>query len=108
MAVFDRSPHNLAPTGLTMDERGYWVAFNRIQGIGPVSFRLLLNHFQNDLAAAWQADSRELARVGFSQKFIEKFLAQRVRIEPAREIELLTKENVSLLTWCDPTYPALL
>lgn len=108
MEVFDKSTHDVPHTGLTAEEPGYWIAFNRVQGIGPVNFRLLLDYFHDDLAAAWQADGRELARAGLQQKTIDSFLEQRTKIEPAREAERLEKEQVSLLTWRDPAYPALL
>lgn len=97
-----------ARTGISAEAVGYWVAFNRILGIGPVKFRLLLNYFQDDLALAWRANSQELARAGLDQKTIDGFLVQRVKIEPAREVEQLEHEQVSILTWCDPAYPALL
>ena len=88
MEVFDGcnlslQQDSLSP-GLSAEASGYWVAFNRVLGIGPVNFRLLLNAFQNDLAVAWRADSRELARAGLHQKTIDAFLTQRVKIEPER------------------------
>jgi len=112
MEVFDGcnlslQQDSLSP-GLSAEASGYWVAFNRVLGIGPVNFRLLLNAFQNDLAVAWRADGRELARAGLHQKTIDAFLMQRVKIEPEREVECLEKAQVSILTWRDPTYPALL
>jgi DNA processing protein len=93
---------------LSINERSYWIAFNRVPGIGPANFRLLLSYFQNSLAAAWRADSQELARAGMHQKTIDKFLLHRARIEPERELDLLAQEQLSLLTWYDATYPALL
>ena len=112
MEVFDGcnlslQQDSLSP-GLSAEASGYWVAFNRVLGIGPVNFRLLLNAFQNDLAVAWRADGRELARAGLHQKTIDAFLMQRLKIEPEREVECLEKAQVSILTWRDPTYPALL
>lgn len=108
MEVFDISARSVAGDGLTGKALSYWVAFNRVLGIGPVNFRLLLDYFQDDLAAAWRAESRELARAGLHQKTIEAFLAQRATIEPARELECLEKARVRVLTWRDPAYPALL
>jgi len=69
-----------------------------VLGIGPVNFRLLLNAFQDDLAAAWRAESRELARAGLHPKKIEAFLSQRAKIEPEREVERLAQAQVSVLT----------
>ncbi|MGH2478378.1 MAG: DNA-processing protein DprA, partial [Ktedonobacteraceae bacterium] len=98
----------MSAPGLAPAEAGYWLALNRVSGIGPVNFRLLLTYFQNDLAAAWRANSQELARAGLYQKTIGAFLAQRGKIEPEGQLELLAKEQVSCLTWHDPGYPALL
>ena len=112
MEVFNRSDispqDNFPPTAPGANMRGYWAAFNRVLGIGPVNFRLLLDHFRDDLAAAWRADGRELARAGLHQKTIDAFLLQRAKIEPEREIERLERAQVSLLTWRDAAYPALL
>lgn len=108
MEVFEKTTHTVAATGLTREETGYWIGFNRVLGIGPVNFRLLLDYFQDDLAAAWRADSQELTRAGLQQKTLDGFLAQRVKIEPERELERLERQQVSILTWRDPAYPALL
>jgi DNA processing protein len=108
MDDFVQSPQAISHSPVPAAESGYWIAFNRVSGIGPVNFRLLLNYFQNDLAAAWRADSKELARAGMHQKTIDKLLAERTRIEPARELALLQKEEIALLTWFDPAYPPLL
>ncbi|HLI69546.1 MAG TPA: DNA-processing protein DprA [Ktedonobacteraceae bacterium] len=99
-----------APCSADLDKEAasYWIAFNRVLGIGPVSFRLLLNHFQDDLATAWQADRQELARAGLHQKTIDALIDQRAKIEPAREVERLEKAQIEVLTWRDPAYPALL
>ncbi|MGI0135312.1 MAG: DNA-processing protein DprA, partial [Candidatus Micrarchaeaceae archaeon] len=112
MEVFDQGnifrQNDPPSSGLNTEASGYWIAFNRILGIGPVNFRLLLKAFQNDLAVAWRAESRELARAGLHQKTVEAFLAQRAKIEPEREVERLEQAKVSVLTWRDPAYPALL
>src|SRR5579859_3123499 len=108
MEGFSSSTRDAASDGVSAASIGYWVAFNRVLGIGPVRFRLLLNYFCDDLASAWQAGSRELARAGLDQKLIESFQVQRAKIEPERERERLEQAGVSVLTWRDPAYPALL
>lgn len=97
-----------SPVGVSVYALGFWVAFNRILGIGPVKFRLLLNYFCGDLATAWRAGSQELACAGLDQKTIERFLVQRAKIEPERELERLEQAGVSVLTWQDAAYPPLL
>jgi DNA processing protein len=112
MEVFDNrsaSAQDTFPcTALSAEAAGYWVAFNRVLGIGPARFRLLLEYFRDDLALAWRADNQELAQAGLPQKTIEAFLAQRAKIEPEREMERLREAQVGLLTWRDAAYPALL
>src|SRR5437660_8365538 len=110
MGVFSTSGERASALAmdLSVEARAYWVGMNRVQGIGPVKFRLLLDYFQNDLAAAWRADARELAHAGLPRHTLEKFLAQRATIEPERELERLEKEKVGVLTWCDAAYPPLL
>jgi DNA processing protein len=93
---------------LSAEAASYWIAFNRVQGIGPARFRLLLQYFQHDLAAAWRADGRELARAGLPPKSIDSFLLQRAKIVPEAEIAYLQKAQVSVLTWHDAAYPTLL
>src|SRR5690348_490988 len=102
------SVSNASSVALSMEAIGYWVAFSRVLGIGPVKFRLLLHHFRDDLAAAWRAGSRELMRAGLDQRIVESFLLQRTKIEPEREVQRLEQAGVSVLTWRDPSYPALL
>ena len=108
MEVLDESSRIVSHAGLTERERAYWVAFNRINGIGPMHFRLLLTYFHDDLAFAWQANSQELISAGMYQKTIDRFLMQRSAIEPERELERLAREEIELLTWRDAAYPALL
>ncbi|HEY0754854.1 MAG TPA: DNA-processing protein DprA [Ktedonobacteraceae bacterium] len=99
---------NVSSAGLSMDGSEYWVAFNRVLGIGPVKFRLLLNYFHEDLALAWKAGRQDLARAGLDQRTLERFLLQRAKIEPERDLERLEQMGVNVLTWRDREYPALL
>src|SRR2546421_6195451 len=108
MEVFDSPTHYYPSDALSLDELAYWIAFNRVLGIGPVRFKLLLDFFHDDVAAAWQADSKELAQAGLDSKIIESFLKQRAAITPQRELERLEKLRIRVITWKDKTYPALL
>jgi DNA processing protein len=40
----------------------YWIGFNRVNGIGAIRFKALLDHF-GDLEAAWHASEGELTPV---------------------------------------------
>ncbi|GCE48669.1 DNA processing protein [Thermosporothrix hazakensis] len=93
---------------LSLQELQYWIAFSRVRGIGPVRFRKLLTYFQDDVAAAWKADQRELQAAGLEPKTATSFLRQRGKIEPAQELERLDRRRIQVITWKDPTYPPLL
>ncbi|HYK86559.1 MAG TPA: DNA-processing protein DprA, partial [Ktedonobacteraceae bacterium] len=106
--MFDAPAHYYASDALSLDELAYWVAFSRIIGIGPVSFRLLLTYFSDDVAAAWKASSTELALAGLGQKVIDSFIKQRASCNPQKELERLERLRVSVLTIKDRDYPTLL
>jgi DNA processing protein len=89
--VFDTPAHYYPSDTLPLDELSYWIAFSRTLGIGPARFRLLLNYFEDDVATAWKADSKELAQAGLDEKIIAAFLKQRATIVPQQELERLEK-----------------
>ncbi len=93
---------------LSLDELSYWIAFSRVLGIGPIRFKMLLDFFHEDVAAAWQANSTALAAAGLDQKTIDKFLKQRATITPQQELEKLDRLRIRVITWKDTAYPPLL
>lgn len=95
-------------TALSLNELAYWIAFSRVVGIGPVRFKLLLDFFAEDAAAAWHAEETALLAAGLDMKVVARFLQQRAAIEPQRELERLEHLRISVITWKDATYPPLL
>jgi DNA processing protein len=108
MVVFNESTPYYQSTALSLDELAYWIAFSRVMGIGPVRFKLLLDFFAEDVAAAWHANRHELLAAHLDQKTIDKFLLQRATILPQHELERLERLRISIITWKDDTYPPLL
>ncbi len=88
-------------------EREFWLAFNLVAGVGPVRMRRLLEQF-GSLSAAWHASSAELAKAGLDSRALRNFNEARRRIDPAAELARLDRLGISLLTWNDIDYPALL
>ncbi|MGH2542043.1 MAG: DNA-processing protein DprA, partial [Ardenticatenaceae bacterium] len=91
-----------------MSELAYWIAFNRVPGIGPTRLRSLLEFFDEDLQAAWEADARMLARAGLDRRSVENLLETRRTVRLDREEALLAQYDVQALTWQDRRYPRLL
>jgi len=108
LEVFDAPTHYYQSDALSLDELAYWVAFSRILGIGPIRFKLLLDYFHEDIAAAWKADSKELAQAGLDTKTIDGFLKQRTTSKPQQELEKLERLRIRVLTLKDKDYPDLL
>jgi DNA processing protein len=108
LQVFDASTHYYQSEALSLDELAYWVAFSRILGIGPIRFKLLLDYFHEDVAAAWKAGSKELAHAGLDARTIDGFLKQRATINPHQELEKLERLRISVITLKDKDYPQLL
>ena len=106
--VFDLPTSYYPSDELTLDELAHWVAFSRFPGVGPVRFKLLLDFFENDVAAAWNADSKHLTEAGLDAKTIDKLIAHRSRVSPQHELEVLEKKRIQVITWRDANYPPLL
>jgi len=106
--VFDGPTHYDTSDALSLDDLAYWVAFNRVPGIGPVRFKLLLAYFHDNLAEAWKADSKTLAQAGLDQQAIAGLLKHRAMGSPQQELEKLERLRVRVLTLRDSDYPYLL
>jgi len=90
-----------------MSDLKYWVAFNRIQGIGRAKFSLLEGCF-GDLEHAWKASAAELKAAGLDSKSIEAIVVSRPDISPDAEMEMLERNHIKAFTWNDPAFPARL
>jgi DNA processing protein len=86
------------------DDRQYWVAFNRITGIGAVRLRGLLEHFDN-LEEAWNAPSQELRAAGLGPQTVEALVAARRGMDPAEELQRVERLRARVVTWEDAEYP---
>ena len=90
-----------------MDDLKYWLALNRIPGLGTVRFRMLERHFRT-LEAAWRADAGELARAGLDRRVVSNIVKQRPDISPDEEMARVEEQGISALTWHDSQYPSRL
>ena len=96
MEVFDAPTHYYPSDAMSLDELSYWITFNRVSGIGPVSFKSLLEYFDNDLAAAWRAGTTELAQAGLTRNTIENVIKLRKTSTPQKELEKLEKLRIRM------------
>ena len=90
-----------------MDDSRYWLAFNLVQGIGPIKTRALVERF-GDLHAAWHAPLDELQQAGLDKRALKNLLGAREHVDLDREWQHVLASRARLLTWKDETYPARL
>ncbi len=88
-------------------EKRYWVAFNMVKGIGAVRFRRLLSVFDS-LETAWQAPLATLRQAGLGDKYLENFAQLRSSLNLDHYWEILTSNDIQVITWMDEHYPRLL
>ncbi len=86
------------------EELKYWVALNRIAGLGRVRYSLLQDHFPN-MEEAWRAGVSELKAAGLDGKLAARVAAERAAISPDEEMERLASSGITALTWQDQAYP---
>jgi DNA processing protein len=85
----------------------YWLALNRVKGIGPARFRLLLDAF-GSAEAAWAESVAAWQAAGLDARTAATFEQQRRRIVPEAELERLVKLRIGVVRHSDPGYPRLL
>ena len=89
------------------DELKYWVAFNRIPGIGRVRFKLLESFFSS-LREAWEASAGSLKAAGLDSRTMGSITSRRPKIDPDAELSRILERDIQALTWHDDAFPARL
>ena len=87
-----------------MDEKAYWVALNRVAGIGAVRMAALLARC-GSAEAAWRASIQELKAAGLDRRTLENLLTARREQDVAAEWEKLQQTGVQVVTLVDEDYP---
>jgi DNA processing protein len=82
----------------------FWVAFNRVNGIGPARLRALLE-VCGTVDAAWRATLSQMQAARLDRKSIEALLLAQRSLKPDAELERVLASRVQVLTWDDAEYP---
>lgn len=83
---------------------GYWIAFNRVPGIGPARLAALLEAC-GSVEAAWKAPIQQLQAAGLDKRSLANLLEARRTLNPQAELERVVQEGAAVLTWDDAEYP---
>jgi len=87
-----------------MNSKAYWIAFNKVPGIGPARLGALLETC-GSVEAAWKASITQLKEAGLDKRSLESLLNSRRKIDPAAELEKVLASGITALSWEDETYP---
>ncbi len=92
---------------MEIEQLKYWLAFNRIRGIGRVRFKLLERGFAS-MEEAWFASEAGLRAAGLDRRTIRSVADGRKKVHPDAEADKLVRSGVRAFTWHDEDYPARL
>lgn len=90
-----------------MGERDFYLAFSVVGGIGPKTFKYLLN-YSNTAKKAWESTSKELINAGLGEKAAEKFLKNREKLNLQEFRRKLSLQKIDFICLADKEYPVLL
>ncbi|OGB89185.1 DNA protecting protein DprA [candidate division WOR-1 bacterium RIFCSPHIGHO2_01_FULL_53_15] len=83
----------------------YWLAINKIPGLGAVTINKLWGRFES-IEAVWRADEKDIFAVeGINRTAAAAFIQSRGQLDPAAELAEVEKQRVSILTLADKNYP---
>jgi DNA processing protein len=84
----------------------YWLILLAIPGIGDVRFRYLVDHFGSP-EEALHASIAQLSEVkGIDQKSANAIIKRENWIDPEKELALIQKHQVNLITYPEENYPS--
>ena len=91
-----------------MTEREALIAMNRVQGLGAITVRRMLERF-GSLPKVFECSESDLLGVpGIGLEKARLFCEQLKHVRFEDELEYASKKGVKLVTWADEGYPALL
>ncbi|HHT9121154.1 MAG TPA: DNA-processing protein DprA [Candidatus Hypogeohydataceae bacterium YC41] len=90
-----------------MDDLLYWVALHGVEGLGPATFKLLLDKFEGP-KAVMEAQKKELISVrGLSDSVTRGIMQGRTRLEDTKRLlKTLNKNGIKILVKGMEEYPA--
>ena len=84
----------------------YYISLAAAPGIGPVRFKILLNHFKT-AEAVWKTSEKVLEKA-LTPKLFQQFTSYRKNFDIQRYLDKVSKLNIKVITLNDENYPKLL
>ncbi|MDR2955953.1 MAG: DNA-processing protein DprA [Prevotella sp.] len=92
----------------TPDKRLYQIALTKINGVGDITARNILNLFDGDEAAIFSSDRQTLLHKGVPTKLIPDILSPGVIEKAEKELAFIEKNNISTYFINEKDYPGRL
>lgn len=89
------------------DDLKYWLALARVPFFGGVRMGKLFRAFPN-MERAFSASVADLIEAEIEPEIANRFLQERLHIDPDRELEKLNEAGLNIVTLADESYPTLL
>ncbi len=89
------------------DDLKYWLAFSRINQIGPARLIRLQKYFTN-LKIAWEALPEEYLAAGLDQRTVDHLIMEKKSIDPDELLMELERHHIGVCLFSDKNYPPLL
>lgn len=90
-----------------MTNVSYLLVLHSIDGLGPVRLKAILDYFK-DPKLAWEADAKELLKIGIPKTAVELLLQTRKNLDPQTYAQSIKNAGISWITIFDEAYPKLL
>ncbi len=90
-----------------MEEKIYYQSIARFEKLGPLRLRALLKTFPS-VEYLWSAPAQELTHARLDESVAAEFVSWRKDQDLEKQWGELERENITVTTWNDTSYPALL
>lgn len=89
------------------DDLPYWLALHKFPGFGPTRMTRLMRRFSS-MERAFNASASQLVEAGIEPKITNRFLQERIHIDPEALYQELETHGVQAIAYSSDLYPPLL
>lgn len=88
-----------------MEDKKYWIWLSRIEGLGPIKIKQLLERYKVP-EAIWKLTKEELIKtIGIKEKIANQILNKKYRINLGQYVKYMEKYCIEMVTIIDKDYP---
>lgn len=92
---------------LSNQDLPYLLAFNQINGIGPVTLQKIFDYYKS-FQTAWNAPTNELTQIRLAEKTVQQIQKEKSKLDPNKVYQEICNQNIKVTSILDKNYPSLL